>query len=67
MPIREVKCNDCEAVLEWLLTNAQWESVSRFLCRKCGSTNTEKVTTPSRTSFRLMPGGAGGFHAPSRS
>jgi len=62
MPIFEYKCPVCHHTQERIVN--QGIDSEGVLCDKCGA-ETDKIDI-SRTSFRLMPGGAGGFHAPSR-
>lgn len=67
MPIREFKCEKGH-VTERLLFG-RFELVKSIPCEYCaaeGEIKAADLIEISKTSFRLMPGGAGGFHAPSK-
>lgn len=61
MPLFEYKCPNGHVTEKLFLGEPD---VDEIACKECGKT-AQRVDI-SRTSFRLMPGGAGGFHAPSK-
>lgn len=63
MPIFEYKCINGH-MTERLILHTPDEQDESTKCNHCGAVAT-KVDV-SRTSFRLMPGGSGGFYSPSK-
>ncbi len=54
MPIQEFRCQDCNALFEELVSDAQ--SVDAVVCKKCGGGRVKK--TISAASFKIA--GSGG-------
>lgn len=63
MPLFEFKCPNGH-ITEKLFLGEPDEDNTEVSCKDCGCT---AQLTISRSSFRLMPGGSGGFYKPSSS
>jgi len=65
MPIYEFECIDCHYRVEKLLLAFTHDAVEVEppLCEKC---NGKMAPIISKSSFRLIPGGSGGFYSPSK-
>lgn len=63
MPIREYRCKD-NHTSERVILSKHVDNGKNIFCDTCGKP-AEEVTSVS--SFRLMPGGSGGFYKPSSS
>lgn len=61
MPIKEYKCLNGHTT-ERLVFSIE-DSPDEVSCKDCGKTS--QAEGVSRTSFRLSPGGSGGFYKPS--
>lgn len=63
MPIYEFECDKCHRRIEMILpTMKDAEPIDTPTCG-CGGKTKQVI---SKTSFRLVPGGSGGFHKPSK-
>lgn len=63
MPIFEFICVKCKASTEIILS--KYKDRAYINCPKCDGM--ARIVDVNRTSFRLMPGGSGGFYSPSKS